>query len=314
MDIIRSLDAVTSAQTGSIAAIGNFDGVHLGHRAVIGEAARLAKAAGRKLSVLTFEPHPRAFFQPDGAPFRLTSAETRAAKLGSLGIDILFELPFDRSFAEITADDFVDQVLFKDLDLAHVVVGYDFNYGHRRRGTPEMLIERARALGRGATRLDAIHETDGAVYSSTRARQCLMEGDPRGAAAVLGSPWDVIGIVERGDQRGRTIGFPTANLRFGDLLTPCHGVYAVQAKLLDDPGAGWMPAVANVGRRPTVNDRGVLLEVHLLDRQLDLYDRKVAVRFVDFIRPEKKFDGLDALKDQIARDADRARSLLPNSS
>jgi riboflavin kinase/FMN adenylyltransferase len=310
MDIIRSLDAVTSAQTGSVAAIGNFDGVHLGHRAVIGEAARLAKQLGRKLSVLTFEPHPRAFFQPDGAPFRLTSSETRAAKLASIGLDILFELPFDRSFAQITAERFVDHVLFEVLDLAHVVVGYDFNYGHRRRGTPEMLVDRAHELGRGATRLDAIHETDGAVYSSTRARQCLMEGDPRGAAAVLGSPWDVISVVEQGDQRGRTIGFPTANLRFGDLLTPSHGVYAVRAKVLDMPGAGWMPAVANVGRRPTVNDRGVLLEVHLLDRQMDLYGRKLAIRFVDFIRPERKFDGLDALKTQIGRDADSARSLL----
>jgi riboflavin kinase / FMN adenylyltransferase len=310
MDIIRTLDAVTPDQTGSIAAIGNFDGVHLGHRAVIGEAGRLAKESGHKLSVLTFEPHPRAFFQPDGIPFRLTSSQTRAAKLASIGIDLLFELPFDRAFAEITAEDFVDRVLFKELDFAHVVVGYDFNYGHRRRGTPEMLVERARASGRGATRLDAIHETDGAVYSSTRARQCLMEGDPRGAASILGSPWDVIGVVERGDQRGRTIGFPTANLRFGDLLTPHHGVYSVRAKLLDEPGARWMPAVANVGRRPTVNDRGVLLEVHLLDREMDLYDRKLAVRFFDFIRPEKKFDGLDALKAQISSDAERARSLL----
>ena len=131
MDIIRTLDAVTPDQTGSIAAIGNFDGVHLGHRAVIGEAGRLAKESGHKLSVLTFEPHPRAFFQPDGIPFRLTSSQTRAAKLASIGIDLLFELPFDRAFAEITAEDFVDRVLFKELDFAHVVVGYDFNYGHR---------------------------------------------------------------------------------------------------------------------------------------------------------------------------------------
>lgn len=311
MEIVRSLDAVTPDHGGAVAAIGNFDGVHLGHRAVIGEAERIAKDLGRKLAVLTFEPHPRAFFQPDTAPFRLTDAETRAAKLAAIGVDILFELPFDRAFAAISAEDFVDRVLFRDLDLAHVVIGYDFNYGHRRRGTPDMLLERAATLGRGASRIEAIHEMDGAVYSSTRARQCLMEGDPRGAAAVLGSPWDVVATVEHGDERGRTIGFPTANLRFGELLVPHHGVYAVRVKDLDaDPQSAWMPAVANVGRRPTVNDRGVLLEVHVLDRDVDLYDRRLAVRFVDFIRGERKFDGLDALKRQIALDADQARRML----
>jgi len=310
MKIIRSLDDVAPDDKGTVAAIGNFDGVHLGHRAVIGEAGRIAEDLGRRLSVLTFEPHPRAFFQPDAPAFRLTTAATRADKLAAIGVNLLFELPFDRAFAEIPAESFVDDVLFDRLGLAHVVVGYDFNFGHRRRGNPEMLVERAGAKGVGATRIEAFHESDGAVYSSTWVRQCLMEGDPVGAASVLGAPWEVRGTVERGDQRGRTIGFPTANLRLGPLIAPKHGVYAVQVKLPEQPDLGWMPAVANFGRRPTVNDRGALLEVHLLDRALDLYDREIRVRFVDFIRDERKFDGLEALKAQIAADADTARQRL----
>lgn len=309
MQIIRALDEVEPDQRGSVAAIGNFDGVHLGHRAVIGEAARIAKAEDCKLAVLTFEPHPRTFFQPDAAPFRLTDAATRADKLAIIGVETLFEIPFDRAFAEISAEDFVDEVLHQKLGFHHVVIGYDFNFGHRRRGSPEMLLEQAETLGFGATRVEAIQEADGAVYSSTWARQCLMEGDPRGAAAVLGAPWEVRASVERGDERGRTIGFPTANLRLGPLLVPKLGVYAVEVKLAEEAGGRWMPAVANLGRRPTVNDRGVLLEVHLLDQTIDLYDRPLRVRFLDFIRGEQKFDGLEALNAQIAADADAARAI-----
>ena len=313
MEIVRTLAAVEPRHRGAVAAIGNFDGVHLGHRAVIGEAARIAGDLHAPLAVLTFEPHPRAFFQPDAAPFRLTTSEGRAARLEELGVDRLFELPFDESFARVSAEEFVDDVLHRALGLRHVVVGYDFNFGHRRRGTPDMLIERAAHLGFAATRVSAVHESDGAVYSSSRIRQCLTEGDPRGAASLLGEPWEVVGVVEQGDRRGRTIGFPTANLRLGGLICPRLGVYAVRASLADGDGDGagpWMAGVANLGVRPTVNDRGVLLEVHLFDRAIDLYERRMRVRLVDFIRPERKFGGLDELKAQIAADAARARETL----
>lgn len=311
MEIVRALAAVQPRQRGAVAAIGNFDGVHLGHRAVIGETARIAGDLHAPLAVLTFEPHPRAFFQPDAAPFRLTTSAGRAARLEELGVDLLYELPFDDAFAHVTAEDFVDDVLHAALGLRHVVVGYDFNFGHRRRGTPDMLIERAGHLGFGATKVAAVHESDGAVYSSSRIRQCLAEGDPRGAASLLGSPWEIAAVVEQGDRRGRTIGFPTANLRLGPLLCPRLGVYAVRAALAEGDAAGtWMTGVANLGVRPTVNDRGVLLEVHLFDRVVDLYDRRLRVRLVDFIRPERKFGGLDELKAQIAADAARAREIL----
>lgn len=311
MEILRALAAVGPRHRGAVAAIGNFDGVHLGHRAVIGEAARIAGDLHAPLAVLTFEPHPRMFFQPDAAAFRLTTAAGRATRLEELGVDLLFELPFDDAFAHVSADGFVDDVLHGALGLRHVVVGYDFNFGHRRRGTPDMLIERAGHLGFGATKVAAVHESDGAVYSSSRIRQCLAEGDPRGAASLLGSPWEIDGTVDEGDRRGRTIGFPTANLRLGPLICPMLGVYAVRAALTEGEGAGvWMAGVANLGVRPTVNDRGVLLEVHLFDRQIELYGRGLRVRLVDFIRPERKFGGLDELKAQIAADAARAREIL----
>lgn len=311
MEILRALAAVEPRHRGAVAAIGNFDGVHLGHRAVVGEAARIAGDLHAPLAVLTFEPHPRMFFQPDVAAFRLTTSAGRATRLEELGVDLLFELPFDDAFAHVSAEGFVDEVLHAALGLRHVVVGYDFNFGHRRRGTPDMLIERAGHLGFGATKVAAVHESDGAVYSSSRIRQCLTEGDPRGAASLLGAPWEIDGVVGEGDRRGRTIGFPTANLHLGPLICPMLGVYAVRAALTDGDGAGgWMTGVANLGVRPTVNDRGVLLEVHLFDRDIDLYGRGLRVRLVDFIRPERKFGGLDELKAQIAADAARAREIL----
>ena len=311
MERIRSVEQVGEQHRGAVLAIGNFDGVHLGHRAVIGEAARIAVEHHAPLGVMTFEPHPRQFFQADISPFRVATSDQRAARLEELGIDLLFEIPFDQSFAEVTAEAFVDEVLGRSIGARHVVIGYDFNFGHRRRGTPDMLVERAPSAGFTASIVSAVHETDGAVYSSSRIRQCLMEGDPRGAASLLGAPWEVRGVVEEGDKRGRTIGFPTANVRLGQLICPRLGVYAVRVNLLGGKqGGSWMAGVANLGVRPTVNDRGILLEVHLFDQEIDLYDQEIAVRFVDFIRPEMKFGGLEELTAQIAADAAQARELL----
>jgi riboflavin kinase/FMN adenylyltransferase len=308
MRIIRSLGDVTSDDRGAIAAVGNFDGVHLGHKAVIGQAQRAAHLAGVPAAVLTFEPHPRMLFQPDAQAFRLTSATLRAEAIAALGVNLLFELGFDEAFSHLSAEDFITQVLHRGLGLRHVIIGHDFFFGHRRRGTPEMLQEFGIRLGFGVSVVDAVTEEDGAVYSSSRVRQCLKEGDPRGAATLLGRPWEVEAEVIKGDQRGRTIGFPTANLQLADILHPAHGVYAVRA--WDVRGGDWWNGVANFGRRPTVNDRGPLLEVNLFDVAPDLYGRKLRVQFIDFIRPEMKFSGLDELKAQIARDAEVAREKL----
>lgn len=308
MRIIRSLADVTTDDRGAIAAVGNFDGVHLGHKAVIGQAQHAARLAGAPSAVLTFEPHPRMLFQPDAPAFRLTSAAARAEAIAALGTNILFELGFDMEFSHVSAEDFITGILHRGLGLRHVVIGHDFFFGHRRRGTPEMLQEYGIRLGFGVSVIDPVTEQDGAVYSSSRIRQCLKEGDPRGAAALLGRPWDVTATVVHGDQRGRTIGFPTANLQLEDIMHPAHGVYAVRAR--DEESDVWWSGVANFGRRPTVNDRGPLLEVNLFDVSPDLYGRKLRVQFIDFIRPEMKFSGLDELKAQIARDADAARQTL----
>ena len=308
MRIIRGNNQIDPGDRGTVAALGNFDGVHLGHQSVIREAGRIARERGARLSVLTFEPHPRMLFQRDPEPFRLTTSDSRAEALADIGVELLFELAFDQEFSQLAAEDFVPRVLGDMLGLGHVVCGYDFVFGHRRRGNPELLESQGIEHGIGVTRMDAVTEEDGAVYSSTRARQCIAEGDPRGATELLGRPWGFSAPVEQGDQRGRTIGFPTCNLRIVDLVQPAHGVYAIQVRIGDEDG--WLPGVANFGRRPTVNDRGALFEAHLFDVDRDLYDTALTIRVIDFIRPEMRFSGLDALTAQIAADATRAREIL----
>ena len=308
MRIVQHTSQIRSEDRGSVAAVGNFDGVHLGHQKVIQEASRIANGLKAPLSVLTFEPHPRMLFQTDGAPFRLTTSRSKSDVLAEIGVELLIELPFDNAFSQLSAEDFVTKILAEGLGLRHVVCGYDFVFGHRRRGTPEILEHLCGDTGIGVSRMPAFSETDGAVYSSTRVRQCLTEGDPRGAAELLGRPWSFTSTVETGDKRGRTIGFPTCNLRVVDLVQPAYGVYAVLVQLHNK--TDWLPGVANFGRRPTVNDRGALFEVNLFDWDKDLYDQQLTIRIIDFIRPEMKFSGIDDLKTQITIDAMRAKELL----
>ena len=308
--VIKSLSEIDKDDWNTVAAVGNFDGVHLGHQKIIEQAKILAKRLGTVPSILTFEPHPRVLFQTDGIPFRLSSSASKALALSTLGIELIFELQFDKSFAQLSAEDFVVRVLKENLRLQHVVCGYDFVFGHRRRGTAEILENLAMQVDIGVTIIPAVAEKDGAVYSSTRVRQCLAEGDPVGASELLGRPWSFSALVEAGDQRGRTIGFPTCNLRVIDLVQPCHGVYAVFVQI--ENARKWLRGVANFGRRPTVNDRGALFEVNLFDIERDLYDKRLTVCIMEFIRPELKFEGLDDLKSQIAADAKSARDILAN--
>ena len=308
--VIKSLSEIDKDDWNTVAAVGNFDGVHLGHQKIIEQAKILAKRLGTVPSILTFEPHPRVLFQTDGIPFRLSTSASKALALSTLGIELIFELQFDKSFAQLSAEDFVVRVLKENLRLQHVVCGYDFVFGHRRRGTAEILENLAMQVDIGVTIIPAVAEKDGAVYSSTRVRQCLAEGDPAGASELLGRPWSFSALVEAGDQRGRTIGLPTCNLRVTDLVQPCHGVYAVFAHIENE--RKWLPGVANFGRRPTVNDRGALFEVNLFDIERDLYDKRLTVCIMEFIRPELKFEGLDDSKSQIAADAKSARDILAN--
>jgi riboflavin kinase / FMN adenylyltransferase len=313
MRLFRHYTDLPEDARGSVVALGNFDGVHLGHRIVIGAAADLAKATGAPLAVLTFEPHPRTLFRPDDPPFRLTPFRIKARHIEELGVDLLFVIHFDPAFSHKTADQFVEEVLVAGLGVRHVVAGYDFVFGHKRGGDIGLLYQRARTHGFGATEVKPAADTSGGVYSSTRIRQLLVDGNPRAAASVLGRPWEVEGRVEHGDQRGRTIGFPTANLELGEYLRPRYGVYAVRAGVDHGTHTVWTDGVANFGRRPTVDGLRELLEVHLFDFSDDLYGKHLRVQMIDFIRPEQKFESFDALKQQIIADAQSARNILKPS-
>jgi riboflavin kinase/FMN adenylyltransferase len=307
MYILRHPSALCQAGRGAVVAIGNFDGIHLGHQAVIGVAGRLAKEAGAPQAVLTFEPHPRSVFRPDGVPFRLTPFRVKAQLLRQLGVAFLFNLRFDLALASHSAEDFVRSVLVEGLAIRHAVVGYDFVFGNRRRGTAALLTQMGQELGFGVTVIEPVQE-GGEIYSSTRIRDLLEAARPRDAAALLGRPWEIDGRVERGDQRGRTIGFPTANLTLADDLRPAAGVYAVRAGV--GRNGAWYDAVANFGRRPTFDGTDLRLEVNLFDFSGDLYGQHLRVQLIDYIRPERKFAGLEALKAQIAADAEAARRIL----
>ena len=296
---------VPAAWKGGAVALGNFDGVHRGHQALLAETAGHARSLGAPLVALTFEPHPRRFFVPDTGPFRLTLPPAKARLLEQFGVQAILAQRFDPAFAAVTADAFVDDVLRGGLGARHVVCGYDFTFGARRGGNVEFLRQAGALRGIGVTVLEPVMR-EGEIYSSTRIREALRAGMVREAAELLGHEWEIEGVVEQGDQRGRTIGFPTANVALGEHLRPRFGVYAVRA-LID---GHWRAAVANLGKRPTVGKLQENFEVHLFDFAGDLYGKTVRVALVDFIRPEMKFAGLDQLKAQIAADGQTARTLL----
>jgi riboflavin kinase/FMN adenylyltransferase len=293
--------------------MGNFDGLHRGHGVLIGQVRDLAQSRSQPVAVLTFEPHPRSVFLPATEPFRLTPFRVKERELARLGVDLLFVQHFDLGFAAKSAEAFVAEVIVEAIGASHVVVGWDCTFGNRRRGNPELLRAEGTKRGFGVTVLEPVHGEDATVYSSTQIRELLKAGKPREAARLLGRFWEIDGRVATGDRRGRTIGFPTANLGLDDYLQPAFGVYAVRVcgDGPDDPLAGrTVDGVANLGLRPTVGGLVPRLEAHLFDTDLDLYGRHLRVALIDFIRPERKFAGLDALKGQIAEDATQARSIL----
>ncbi len=312
MRIFRHYDALPADARGAAVAIGNFDGVHPGHQAVIHEAGRIAGDLGRPWAVLTFEPHPRTLFSPGSEPFRLTPFHAKARRIAELGADLLIVQRFDTAFSTLPAEEFVNAVLVDGLGAGHVVSGYDFVFGHKRGGNCELLLAMGAKKGFGFTAVNAQADPSGEAYSSTRVREHLLDGDAKGAAAVLGRDFEIEGRVARGESRGKSIGFPTANIPLGDYLRPTLGVYAVRVAI---PKAGgedeaWLSGVANIGVRPTFGGDGVVLEVFVFDFDDDLYGKRLRVRLVDFLRPEKKFDGIDDLKAQIASDVAKAKEIL----
>ena len=311
MQIFHHVDALPAAARGAVVAIGNFDGVHRGHQAVIGKTRRLAASAGLATAVMAFEPHPRSVFRPDDPPFRLTPFRVRTRLLQEAGIDLHFVLRFDADFALTTADAFVRDILVGALGVRHVVVGADFCYGNRRQGSVDTLRAAARAFGFGVTVLTKVGDEHGGAYASTGVRDCLVQGDMGAAAELLGRPWEIEGRVIHGDKRGRTLGFPTANLPLGEYLRPAFGVYAVECAIDDAP---WHGGVANIGVRPMYRASEPLLEAHLFDFDDDLYGRHLRVRLTDRLRGEAAFDGPEALVAQMTRDSEAARASLARTA
>ncbi len=310
MAIFRHTDGLPPEARGAVVAIGNFDGVHLGHRALLAEGLRLAEGLDAPLGILTFEPHPRSVFRPQDPPFRLTPLRAKTHALEALGVAHLYVLHFDTAFAAETAEAFVRKILVEGLAARHVVVGQDFRFGHKRLGDAALLEALGRDFGFGVSALAPIAAEDGVIFSSSTIRRCLRDGQPAEAARLLGRPWQIEGRVEQGDERGRALGFPTANLGIDDYLVPALGVYAVRVMIDEAEDGAWQTGVANLGRRPTVDGSRILLEVHLFDFAGDLYGRHLRVQLIDFLRREKKFDGLEGLRAQIAEDCRQARAIL----
>ena len=310
MRLFRTHQNLPADVRGSAVAVGNFDGVHLGHQAVIGEAGRIARASGIPWAVMTFEPHPRTVFAPEVASFRLTPFPVKARLIEALGPEVLFVISFDSALSRVSARSFVEEVLVHGLGASHVICGHDFAFGQGRKGTPELLLWLGDEFGFGFTCVQEVRDAGGEGYSSTRIREYLRRGEPTLAARLLGRPFEIEGEVVSGDQRGRTIGFPTANVRLDGYVIPAHGVYAVRVGFEEDGSVRWYDGIANLGLRPTFAGSEVLLETHVFDFEGDIYGRTVRVALAEFIRPEKKFDGVEALRAQIEEDVARVRLAL----
>ena len=305
MELIRGQHNLRPHHRGCVATIGNFDGVHLGHQAILAQLTEQAARLHLPRLVITFEPQPQEFFAgPTAPPARLMRLREKLQALDGLGIERTLCLEFDQRLATMPAQTFIETLLVEGLGIRYLVVGDDFRFGHRRAGDFALLVEAGQRYGFEVADNHS-YILDSERVSSTRIRQALSQGDLELAARLLGRPYDMCGRVAHGDQRGRTIGFPTANIHLHRRVTPVYGVYAV---LLSGPELRPWPGIANVGRRPTVQGVREQLEVHLLDYQGDLYGRHVKVDFLHYLRPEQRFESLDALRQQIQRDEQAARA------
>lgn len=290
---------------GGIVALGNFDGFHLGHQAVVGQAVARARAEGRPALVATFDPHPVRHFRPDTPPFRLTTLDQRERLFAAAGVDAMVVFAFDAALAALSAEAFAERLAAR-LQVAGVVTGEDFTFGQGKRGDVAMLAALGTAHGFTAETVGAV-TLDGETVSSSRIRELLRAGDPRGAARLLTRPFAIEGTVQHGDKLGRTIGYPTANLDMGKYLRPAYGIYAITARL---PDGRQVQGAANLGIRPTFDPPKELLEPYFFDFSGDLYGQSIEVALIDYIRPEAKFDSLDALTAQMEADCAEARARL----
>ena len=307
IEVIRDWRGLADAQKGAAVAIGAFDGVHRGHQAVIDLARQASKELAVPLGVVSFNPHPRRYFAPEAAPFGLMSCDQMAQALEALGVERLYLLPFDADMAAMSDEEFATQVLAQGLGIRHAAVGFDFTFGKGRSGSPQALATYGQDLGFSVSMAERVDDADGLKLSSSAIREALKAGDMDRAAGILGRPFAIAGEVVHGDKRGRTIGVPTANVQLNGYMRPAYGVYAVRVGL---PDGQVYDGVANLGVRPMYPTDDPLLEVWLFGFDGDLYGQVIETQLIAYLRGERRFDGLDALKTQIEADARAARTAL----
>ena len=305
MKIYKSLTDIPECAKECIIAIGNFDGVHRGHQALLAKASAIAKAENKKLGVLTFEPHPRHLFQPDQAPGRLTSENLKAQQLKQRGVDFLFSLNFDWPFASQSAGEFIQNILVSGLGAAHIVVGYNFCFGQLRKGSADTI----QKAGLPVSIIEPIKDEKSEIISSSRVRQFLRAGNIHEAGALLGWDWEVQGQIFRGDRRGHELGYPTANILLNDTLHPAYGVYACLVQIEDE--SDWLPAATNIGIRPMFEVAQGQVEAHILDfPDRDIYDKILRVKPMMRLRGEAKFNSIEDLITQIEKDCAQVKKIL----
>lgn len=311
MRIFRHYADVPDAFKGAVVALGNFDGVHRGHQALIGEARRLAAERNAPLGVVAFEPHPQEFFKPGSESFRLTPFRTKARLIAEQGTDVMYALGFDADMAKKSAQEFIMDVLVEGLGVGHVVVGADFQFGKGRSGNTTVLSYMGEMEGFGVTVFAPVAAEGHEKISSTDIRKALKDGKPELAARLLGHWWTIESHVIPGDKRGRTIGFPTINMKLEGCIEPAYGIYAVRARVLEnEQTVAQYDGVASYGVRPMFEVSQPLLETYLFDFSGDLYGRHLAVELIAWLRPEAKYPDLETLKAQIGRDCDDAKKAL----
>ena len=311
MELISHIQDIKAEHTGKVLVIGNFDGVHKGHSHLLEYAKKIAKDQSTAFGVLTFEPHPRKLFRPADPPFRITPYNVKNRRLKESGASFVCTLDFDWDFASQSAEDFISNILDKALKPAHIVVGHDFHFGQLRKGNADTI----KQAGYEISVLDPVSLNNDDRISSTQIRSALRHGKIDTANDLLGWPWEIEGIVRKGDQRGRELGFPTANIHLEQTMHPAYGIYATLVQITDDgENAPWLPSATNIGIRPMFEVEIGQVETYIFDFDRDIYDCTLRVRPVQRLRGEAKFDSLDELIKQMNKDCDQARQILQAAS